>query len=227
MATKVQLVENVLRLNDEIAALNRAQFRQAGVFVIDLIGAPGCGKTSVLEATLRRLGNCLKFGVLAGDLATSRDGERLARWCDQVVQINTGNGCHLDANQVRQAIGRLRLEDLDVLVIENVGNLICPVSFDLGQAVKVGMFSVTDGDDKAAKHPGLVHAAALLLLSKMDLLAHVKFDLVRFRQDVQSLNPGATLLEISVAPREDWPQGDHLDPWFTWLKTHCQPGCPA
>lgn len=213
---QVPIVENVLKLNDEIAQLNRQTLRQAGVFAVDLIGAPGCGKTALLEATLRHLRDATRAGVMVGDLTTDRDATRLARWCDQVVQINTGRGCHLDANQVRQALGRLDLDRLDLLFIENVGNLICPVGFDLGQDLKVGMFSVSEGDDKAAKHPHLVHASAVLLLNKMDLMPHVAFDAGRFRTDVGRLNPAADLLELSV-------RADQLDPWLAWLRARVRP----
>ncbi len=209
---KVPVVENVLKLNDELAAMNRRHFAQHGVFVLDLIGSPGCGKTALLEATLQRVKSDLRVGVLVGDLATTRDADRLARWSNQVVQINTGKGCHLDANQVRQGVARLDLAALDVLVIENVGNLICPVGFDLGQHLKVGMFSVPEGDDKPAKHPHLVHAASLVLLNKTDLLPHVPFNLEQFREDVRRLNADLPLLELSVA------RGD-IDGWLDWLRS--------
>lgn len=207
---KVPVVENVLKLNDEVAAINRQTLRDANVFTIDLIGAPGCGKTTLLEATLRHLRDELKIGVLVGDLTTSRDGQRLAKWTSDVVQINTGRGCHLDANQVRQGLAQIELDDLDVLVIENVGNLICPVGFDLGQDTKIGMFSVSEGDDKAAKHPYLVIESSLMLLNKTDLLSAGRFDLSMFREDVRRLNPGAPLLEISAAT-------DDLTLWLDWL----------
>jgi len=209
---EVQIVENVLKLNDEIASMNRAAVRAAGVRCIDLIGAPGCGKTALLEATLKTLRPELRIAVIAGDLATQRDADRMARFCDQVVQINTGKGCHLEANHVRQALGRLSLKGLDLLIIENVGNLICPVGFDLGQDSKVGMFAVSDGDDKAAKHPYIVREAGLLLLSKIDLLPYVPFDLPLFRQDVQRLNPTVPLLELSVV------SGQGFDAWLDWLR---------
>ncbi len=208
---RVPVVENVLKLNDEVAALNRQALRDAGVFTVDLIGAPGCGKTALLEKTLERLAGELEIGVLVGDLTTTRDGERIARWTDQAVQINTGRGCHLDANQVRQGLARLDLSRLDVLVIENVGNLICPVGFDLGQDVKVGMFSVSEGDDKAAKHPYLVAESAVLLLNKMDLLPHVRFDLAAFRADVEQLAPDLEILELSAARGE-------IDAWLGWVR---------
>ena len=213
MSHKVPIVENVLKLNDELALQNREIFQRAGVFVVDLIGSPGAGKTSLLELPLRELGKVLKIGVIVGDPATCRDGDRLAAHSLNIVQVNTGTGCHLDANQVRHAMDKLNLPDLDLLIIENVGNLICPVSFNLGQDCKVGMFSVSEGDDKAAKHPNLVVSADLLLLNKMDLLPYVPFDLPRFRQDIQHLNRDAQLLELSVLSNQ-------AKPWLDWLISH-------
>ncbi len=207
---QIQVVENVLKLNDEIAETNRHKLQDAGVFCVNLIGAPGCGKTALLEATQRRLDGHVRMGVLAGDLATTRDAERLGRWTDQVVQINTNRGCHLDANQVKHALGRIDLGKIDLLMIENVGNLICPVGFDLGQDVKVGMFSVTEGDDKAAKHPYIVCESALLILNKIDLLPHVSFDLEAFHRDVRHFNPRAQMIELSAAKNQ-------LDEWINWL----------
>ncbi len=210
MSTKVPIVENVLKLNDEIALQNRKLFEHAGVFVVDLIGAPGAGKTALLELTLRQLKAIVTIGVIVGDPATCRDGDRLAKHSEHIVQINTGSGCHLDANQVRHAMDRIDLAALDILIIENVGNLICPVSFNLGQDCKVGMFSVSEGDDKAAKHPNLVVSADLLILNKIDLLPYIPFDLERFRQDVTHLNRTAPLLEISVARNQ-------ANAWLEWL----------
>ncbi len=210
MSITVPVVENVLKVNDEIALLNRRNFNDAHVFVIDLIGAPGAGKTALLELMLDQLAGIVRVGVVVGDPATSRDGQRLARFTRHVVQVNTGHGCHLDANQVRQAITKLPLAELDILVIENVGNLICPVGFDLGQHAKVGLFSVSEGDDKAAKHPHLVLTANVLLLNKIDLLPYVPFDVPRFREDVRHLNQVAPLMEVSVARRQ-------IDPWTQWL----------
>jgi hydrogenase nickel incorporation protein HypB len=196
---KVSVVENVLKLNDEIAAINRQTLKQAGVFSIDLMGAPGCGKTAVIEHTIPRLGPDICCAVIVGDLATQRDADRIARVCDQVVQVNTGKGCHLEAHHVRQAMSRLDLSGIDVLFIENVGNLICPVGFDLGQTAKVGVFAVSDGDDKAAKHPYIVCESDLLLLTKTDLLPYVPFDRESFRDDICLLKPDATLIELSVS----------------------------
>jgi hydrogenase nickel incorporation protein HypB len=212
---QVKIIENVLKHNDEIAAMNRQRLRDAGVYCIDLIGAPGCGKTALLEATLQQLKARLRVGIIAGDLATDRDARRIQAQGGSVVQVNTGKGCHLDANQVRHAIDNLDLAELDLLVIENVGNLICPVGFDLGQDCKVGMFSVCGGDDKPAKHPHLVVAADLLLLNKTDLLKHVRFDRDVFTHDVHTLNPEVELIELSVVE-------GNLDRWINWLISKTQ-----
>ena len=208
---KVEVVQNVLKVNDELAAINRQRLRQAGVLTIDLMGAPGCGKTALIEATLQRLPRDLSAGVIVGDLTTQRDADRMARFTERVVQINTGKGCHLEAHHVMQAMSRIDLEHLDILFIENVGNLICPVGFDLGQDVKVGMFCAAGGDDKAAKHPYIVCESNLLLLNKTDLLPYVPFNLMQFREDVKRLNPCVELLELSAST------GDGLDAWIGWI----------
>lgn len=212
---QIKVIENVLKHNDEIAAMNRQRLRDSGVYCIDLIGAPGCGKTALLEATLQQLNGKLTIGIIAGDLATDRDAQRIQAQGGSVVQVNTGKGCHLDANQVRHALDNLDLGAMDLLVIENVGNLICPVGFDLGQDCKVGMFSVCGGDDKPAKHPHLVLAADLLLLNKTDLLEHVRFDRDVFTHDIQTLNPRVELIELSVVR-------GNLDRWMNWLTSKTQ-----
>jgi hydrogenase nickel incorporation protein HypB len=211
-STRVPLAERVLEANDEVAAGNRAELERRGIFSIDLIGAPGSGKTALLEATLRALQGRRRPAVLVGDLATRRDGDRLARWCDKVIQISTGQGCHLEANQVRDALAQIELDTVDLLFIENVGNLICPVGFDLGQASKVGIFSLTEGDDKAAKHPYLVEAADLILLNKIDLLPYLSFDRPTFQADVRLLNPRVPILDVSATT------GEGLDAWIAWLE---------
>jgi len=208
---RLPVVERILEANDGIASSIRAELARRGIFAIDLIGAPGSGKTALLEATLRSLKGRRKPAVLVGDLTTRRDGDRLARWCDRVVQISTGEGCHLEAVQVRDALGGIDLEGVDLLFVENVGNLICPVGFDLGQSVKVGLFSLTEGDDKAAKHPYLVTAADLILLNKIDLAPHLTFDRSLFEADVRLLNPDVPILGISSTT------GEGLDAWLAWL----------
>jgi hydrogenase nickel incorporation protein HypB len=208
----VPLNERVLDVNNEIAATTRTGLERLGIRAIDLIGAPGSGKTALLEATLRALRGRVRPAVLVGDLTTRRDGDRLARWCDQVVQISTGQGCHLEAHQVRDALGQIQLDAIDLLFIENVGNLICPVGFDLGQAATVGLFSLTEGDDKAAKHPYLVETADLLLLNKIDLEPHLTFDRAGFEADVRLLNEDVPILAISAAT------GEGLEAWLAWLE---------
>jgi len=210
--TRVPIVERVLEANDQVASTTRAELERRGIFAVDIIGAPGSGKTALLEATLRALKGRRRPAVLVGDLATRRDGDRLARWCDQVVQISTGQGCHLEAGEVRDSLAQIDLETVDLLLIENVGNLICPVGFDLGQAAKVGVFAVTDGDDKAAKHPYLVQAADLLLLNKIDLLPYVPFDRAAFQADIRLLNPTVPTLDVSATTEEG------LDAWLAWLE---------
>ena len=208
---EIPVVQNVLKLNDEIAQLNRATFSEAGVCCLNLIGSPGCGKTTLLEKTLAALEDSLCIGVLAGDLTTTRDAQRMSRHCRHVSQINTGKGCHLDANQVRQGVHTLPIHELDLLFIENVGNLICPVGFDLGQDAKIGMFSVTDGDDKPAKHPYLVLEAGLVVLNKLDLLPYVPFSMSVFKRDLAAISSDVPLVTTSAMT------GEGLDCWFDWL----------
>lgn len=208
---EIPIVENVLKLNDEVAAQNRRRLGELGVFTVDLMGSPGCGKTTLLEQTLRQLAGEFNIGVIVGDLATTRDAARMRRWCSNVVQINTDRGCHLEAHQVRRAMDRLNVERLDILIIENVGNLICPVGFDLGQDVKVGMFSMTEGDDKAAKHPHMVCAADLILLNKIDLVDVVLFDEALFRNDITRLHSDVAVMNIDAAHGQ-------IDNWLTWLR---------
>ena len=212
MSREVLVVENVLRVNDELAKLLRRQLTEKRIFTVNLMGAPGCGKTALLEKTLEALAGEMRLAVMVGDLTTARDAQRMSKWCDQVVQINTGKGCHLEANHVLLAMDKIDLTRVDLLFIENVGNLICPVGFDLGQDVKVGMFSVAEGDDKPAKHPYIVAEAAALILNKMDLLPYVPFRKEIFDEDVRRLNAKAPLFEISVT------SGAGIDGWLDWLR---------
>jgi len=210
-STRIPIVERVLEANDQLAEGVRAELTRRGIFAVDIIGAPGSGKTALLETTLRAVKGRRRPAVLVGDLATRRDGDRLAKWCDQVVQISTGQGCHLEAGQVRDALKEIDLSNVDLLFIENVGNMICPVGFDLGQTAKVGVFAVTDGEDKAAKHPYLVQEADVILLNKIDLLPYVPFDRAVFEADVRLLNTSVPILDVSSTT------GAGLDPWLDWL----------
>jgi hydrogenase nickel incorporation protein HypB len=208
---KVEVIERVLGGNDEVAASLRAKFDATGLRVLDMIGSPGSGKTALLEATMQALPASVRVGVLVGDLATRRDADRIAKYASQVVQINTAGGCHLEAHHVEKGVDALDLEELDLLVIENVGNLICPVGWDLGQHAKVGLFSVAEGDDKPGKHPPVVLAADALVLTKADLLPYVPFDQAFFEQDIRQLNPTVPILETAAIKGE-------LGPWMAWLE---------
>jgi len=217
----IPVVENVLKLNDEIAAENRERLRAHNVACFNLIGSPGSGKTTLLERTLPLLTADLRVGIITGDIATTRDAQRLAAHCPHVTQINTGGSCHLDANQVKQGMRNLPIPKLDLLIIENVGNLICPVSFDLGQGATVGIFSVPEGADKPAKHPRIVLEASLLVLNKTDLLPHVPFDREVFLADLHALREDVPLVELSAHT------GEGIETWTEWVRGFIAPGALA
>lgn len=194
-----------------IARLNHAALREAGIFTVSVSGGPGCGKTTLLDATIPRLAP-LRVGVIACDVASHVDADRMTRDSDQVVQVNTGDGGTPDASHIHEALQWLDLDALDLLFIENVGALLGPVTQDLGQDVTAALFSVAGGHDKAAKHPDLVKGAGIVLLNKIDLLNAAPFDLAAFRADVARLNPRAELIEVSAL------RGDGLDRWVEWLE---------
>lgn len=226
----VRLEADVLGANDRIAAANRRHFDAHGVTVLNLLSGPGAGKTTLLVATLRALQRrrpALALGVIEGDQQTSRDAERIRAVGVPAIQVNTGKGCHLDARMVADAFARLPLHghahdhahDHDghrtpapaLLLIENVGNLVCPALWDLGERAKVALLSVTEGDDKPLKYPDLFAAASLLLVSKTDLLPHVDFDVARGIDHARRVNPRIEVLQVSAS------RGDGLDAWLDWL----------
>ncbi|HIE52789.1 MAG TPA: hydrogenase nickel incorporation protein HypB [Armatimonadetes bacterium] len=209
---EIKIVRNVLRANDEVAARNRALLRQHGVFTVNLISSPGSGKTTLLERTLEALGEKWRLAIIVGDLATTRDAERIGRYGVPTVQINTEGACHLEAHLVARCLADLDLSHLEVLFIENVGNLVCPVGYDLGEEVKVGLVSVTEGDDKAAKYPRLFREAGCVVVNKTDLLPYVDFSRERFRAEVAAINARVPVLELSCRT------GEGLDQWFSWLQ---------
>ena len=202
----------LLAKNDRLAAGNRGLFGNAGVFVLNLVSSPGSGKTTLLERTLAEIGTQLRFAVLEGDQQTSRDADRIAASGVPVRQINTGAGCHLDAHMVGHGVEAFALEQLDVLMIENVGNLVCPAGFDLGEDHKVVLLAVTEGEDKPLKYPQMFRAAALMLINKTDLLPYVDFDLERCRTFARQINPRIEILEISCR------SGTGLEGWYAWLQ---------
>lgn len=207
--TQVDVKKKVLAANEEAAAELRSGFAGRRTLVVNLISAPGSGKTTFLERTIVDLNGRLKLGGLEGDIATERDADRLRRHGIPARQILTGGACHLDARQVRQALAEEggALSGLDILFIENVGNLICPTSYDLGEDFKVVLLSVTEGDDKPFKYPAIFSKAAVAVLTKMDLLPHVEFDLASVREQIRTLNRGGRILETSAktgAGMNDW-----------------------
>ena len=211
---KVRVVEGVLDANDTIAAANRADFDAAGVRVVNLMGAPGAGKTTVLERALGGIGG-LRAGVLEGDVRGSLDADRLADLHVPVVQLNTdpgfGGECHLDANMVRSALRALDLDALDLLIVENVGNLVCPAEFRIGEHARVMVSSVAEGDDKPLKYPLMFRACELVLINKIDLLEHVDFDLDRFMYHLDAVHPGVDRMLMSART------GEGIEAWRDWL----------
>jgi hydrogenase nickel incorporation protein HypB len=208
----VEVLQNLLSENDHQADHNREHFHRHGVLVINLMSSPGAGKTSLLEATVRALGDKLGIAVIEGDLETENDAQRLRECGIPAVQITTGSACHLDAHMVHQALHQMSLDNIDVLFIENVGNLVCPASFDLGQHINVALLSVPEGDDKPAKYPVMFRAVDAVLLSKTDLL-HVlpEFSPQRAETALRSLASDAPLLNVHVRSAQG------LQPWLDWL----------
>jgi hydrogenase nickel incorporation protein HypB len=208
---QIKVMESILDKNDQISAELQERFRESGILVLNLLGSPGCGKTSLLENTIGALKNKLSMAVIEGDLFTAKDAERIEQHGVPVVQINTGGGCHLDANMIRSALECLDLTALDVIVIENVGNLVCPAEFNIGEDVKVTVLSITEGDDKPLKYPLIFKQASAVLLNKVDLLPYTNFDMQSAVGDITSIHPGVTLLQVSCQ------SGTGLEDWYNWL----------
>lgn len=202
MSTQPRLVEvrqNVLKQNDLQARSLRARFEAAGVFVLSLVSSPGAGKTTLLERTLTRLrSNGVRVAALVGDLATENDAARLARSEAPVRQITTGTVCHLDADMVERSLAGWNLNEIDCLFIENVGNLVCPSSYDLGESLRVVLMSVTEGEDKPLKYPTIFNSADVAVITKMDLAEAVEFNLAEARHNIQSVRPGMGIIELSA-----------------------------
>ncbi len=214
--TKVRVVEDALDANNTIARANRDDFDREGVTVVNLMSAPGAGKTSLLEAAFRAgVADELRVGVLEGDVKGSFDADRLAHLHVPVTQLNTGGGfggeCHLDANMVRSALPEVPLADLDLLVIENVGNLVCPAEFRVGEDVKAMVCSVTEGEDKPLKYPLMFRSCELVVINKIDLLPHLDYDLEAFQANLERVNPDARQLLVSARG------GEGVEEWCRWL----------
>ncbi|MBZ5580718.1 MAG: hydrogenase nickel incorporation protein HypB [Acidobacteriia bacterium] len=211
---RVPLERKVLNENDRIAAGLRENFKRHGVFCLNLISSPGSGKTSLLERTLEGFPASRKAAVLTGDIQTDNDARRLARFGFPVRQITTGGACHLDARMVERALGDWPVEDLDILFLENVGNLVCPTSYDLGEDARAVLLSVTEGEDKPLKYPATFHHADVMVLNKIDLLPYVPFQREVACENARRVQPGIEILELSCST------GEGLDRWRAWLDAH-------
>lgn len=209
----LQIRQDVLATNDAFAKENRHRLDASGTVALNLISSPGAGKTTLLERTIRHLGDTLPLAVIEGDLQTDRDAARIRGTGAPVYQINTGEGCHLDAHMVGHAMDHLPIPNKGVLFIENVGNLVCPASFELGEAFRVVVLSVAEGDDKVEKYPISFRRADLLLINKIDLLEHVDFSIERCRETMKTLNPRALILEVSAR------EGTGIDEFCQWVRS--------
>lgn len=212
MTIRVPVVENILNANDRLAEENRAHLEAAGVFSINIMASPGAGKTSLIEQTLPRLKDKLRVAVVDGDIATSIDADRAAQAGAQAaIQVNTGGDCHLDAVMLRGALEQLDLTQFDLLIVENVGNLVCPASFKLGTDKSVLIASIPEGDDKPYKYPGMYRGVDALVINKIDLLPYVPFKMDYFERGVEVLNPGVVTFPLSAKT------GEGMDAWLDWL----------
>ena len=209
---EIKVIKNILGENDRFAAENRVMFQNEHVFVVNFMGSPGAGKTSVLERTMEKLGDELKMAVIEGDLFTSKDADRIDKYGVPVIQINTAGGCHLDANMVQKTARDIDLASLDLLVIENVGNLVCPAEFALGEDARAVVLSVTEGDDKPMKYPLMFKESDIALINKVDLAPYCNFNLASAKADIEMLHPGIAVHEVSCTT------GAGIDAWCDWLR---------
>jgi len=208
----VTIERKVLEKNDAVAAENRARFQEHRIAVLNLVSSPGSGKTSLLERTLERLGATLRVAVIEGDVQTDLDAQRVARFNVPAVQIVTRGGCHLEANLVREALASLDLTALEMILIENVGNLVCPSNYDLGEAAKVVMVSTTEGDDKPLKYPAMFRTASVLVINKIDLLPYLDCQIDELTSNALRINPELRIFRTSCRT------GEGVDQWCDWLR---------
>jgi hydrogenase nickel incorporation protein HypB len=212
MELKIPVVRDILEANERLAEENRRLFLDAGLLVINLMSGPGAGKTSLLERTIDALRQEIGIGVIEGDIQSSHDAERIGRKGVQVVQLNTGGACHLDSNMIKSSLGALDLDKLDLLVVENVGNLVCPAEFNVGEDMKAMILSIPEGDDKPLKYPLMFKESRVLLINKIDLLPYVDCDVEKIKKRALQLNANLEIFEISCRT------GEGLDGWVDWLR---------
>ena len=218
---KISVVRDILEANERIADQNRDLFNEHGLLVLNLMSSPGAGKTTLLEKTIEALKDDLKMGIIEGDIQSSQDAERIAAKGIPVVQINTGGACHLDGNMIRDTFGEFNFQELDLMIVENVGNLVCPAEFRVGEDFKVMILSVTEGDDKPAKYPLMFHESTVLLINKIDLLPYVDCSIDKIKEESLKINPDLTIFDVSCKT------GEGLDGWFDWLRKRAQAGAAA
>jgi len=204
-------MRNILDRNQNKANEVRSLLASKKIVMVNIISSPGAGKTTLLERTCEKLGTKFKLGVIEGDITTDRDAQRLVKYNIPIVVINTEGGCHLDSNSISKVLDSFDLDNLDMLFVENVGNLICPSQFDLGETFKLAIVSTTEGDDKPAKYPMLFRESRAVILNKIDLMAYTNFNFKSFRDDLTKINATVPLLEVSLT------RGDGLDKWFEWI----------
>jgi hydrogenase nickel incorporation protein HypB len=211
MSQRLNIQEDILSANNRLAEENREKFDNAGVSALNFLASPGAGKTSLIERTVKKLNDKINIAVIDGDIATSIDADRAAAAGASAVQINTGGECHLDAIMLSGALNKLNLEKTDLLIVENVGNLICPASFQLGTHLSVLIASIPEGDDKPYKYPGMYRGVDILVVNKIDLLPYIQFNMDYFKQGVEILNPGVLTFPLSCTT------GEGLDRWYDWV----------
>jgi len=208
---EIKVLKDILSANEHLAGKNRQLFDSSGVFAVNLMSSPGAGKTSLILETIKRLKGKTRVGVIEGDISSSLDAEKVGKEGVPVIQINTGGGCHLDANMLSSALSNLSLPDIELLLIENVGNLVCPAEFALGEHKKVLISSIPEGDDKPFKYPLMFHTADTVLINKIDLLPYLKFDTGAFSRAVKGINKDVEIFQISCAT------GQGIEQWVSWL----------
>jgi hydrogenase nickel incorporation protein HypB len=209
--SRVEIEKKIQSENDRRASENRKVFAEAGVLVFNIISSPGSGKTTLLEATLDRLADKMNVVVIEGDVSTERDMDRVRAHGASGIQINTGGGCHLSAKMIGEVLGQLDLGSAELVFIENVGNLICPSTYDLGEDIRMVLLSTTEGDDKPMKYPSIFHEASLAVLNKIDLLPHLTYDVEKVEKEIRVLNPDSDILKLSATT------GEGMDAWVEWI----------
>ena len=208
---RISVVKDILDANTRIARKNRALFDEKGIYVVNIMSSPGAGKTTLIEKTIGKLGGRYRIGVIEGDIQDTCDTERIAKLDVPVVQINTGGACHIDGNMIQNALPALPLDELDLIINENVGNLVCPAEFEIGENAKVMILSVPEGADKPAKYPLIFHESVVMIVSKIDLMPFVDFDMEKAKGDARAINPALEIIELSCKT------GVGIGGWADWL----------